>query len=167
MRHPELVSSLTKARTGDGACSLVVVDVLSTQEVRSNPQPRCTHSELYGRDLCASVVNHLHLAHCGPNTPTHSTVGTMSLRSRAPPPLLQVLSPPPLTDGHLGQRWSGLLSPRTALQSNPAGPCPFGFCYHFHLTATSVFGYNSASLGSHTESKVCTPGVSENSYVWL
>lgn len=70
-------------------------------------------------------------------------------------------------------RWSPrpemewLLSPRTALRSNPGGPCPFGFCYHFHLTATSVFGYNSASLGSHTESKVCTPGVSENSYVWL
>lgn len=162
-----MVSSLRKAGNGDGAQSLVVVDMLSMQEVGSKPQPECTLAELYGTDLCASAVNHLHLAHCGSTAGTHSTTGTISLGSQAPPPWLQGLFPPPLIDGHLGQRWSGLLSPRTALPSNPGGPCPFGFCYHFHLTATSVFGYNSASLGSHTESKVCTPGVSENSHVWL
>lgn len=93
--------------------------------------------------------------------------GKHLLKVSCPTTLAPELSPPPLIDGHLGQRWSGLLSPRTALLGSPGGPSPLGICYHFHLTATSTFDYNSASLGSHTESKVCTPGVSENSYVWL
>lgn len=163
---------MTKAGNGDWGHSLVVVDMLNTQEVRSNPPPWCTHTKLYGRDLCAcaSVENHLYLPHHRSTAATHLMKGKI-LRSWGPLPWLQGLSPPPLIDGHLGQRCSGLLSPGTALLgqvafSNP-GSLSFGFCYRFHLTATSMLGYNSASLGSHTESKACTPGVSENSYVCL
>lgn len=117
VRHPELVSSLTMVGNGDWDHSLGVVDMLSPKGVG------CTHRKLYGRDVHAraSAANHLHVANCGPTAATHFTMGKI-LRSRGPPPWFQSLSPPPLIIGHLGQRCCGLLSPGTALLSNPAGP---------------------------------------------
>lgn len=118
VRHPELVSSLTMVGHGKWGHSLVVVAMLSSKEVG------CAHTHTALRErrkrLCVSV-NHLHLAHCASTAATHD--GKIS-RSRGPPPWLQGLSPPPLRNGHLGQRRSGFLSPGTALLSHPGGPCP-------------------------------------------
>lgn len=120
--HPELVSSLTKAGNGDWGHSLAVVDMLSTQEVGNKPPARCTHTRLYGRDSCSCVSGEPSLS----TSPWFHSCNSLHegkiLRSWGPPPWLQGLSPPPLIDGHLGQRCSGLLSPGTALLSNLGSP---------------------------------------------